>query len=354
MRAEELNGTFAPTGGSRGLKPADARRLPAVLGFLAALLAATACNPSPTQINAIAASPPSAERLAAAVTKDVPILEDGRLRLMGPPEEANIQEIPHTQAVALARAWVRQFATLLGPVIEEGHGAPIDHQRVTPCGRPLYAGTAMMPEESTAPLPVLRQYGSWWLVTMCSQAGSPQLSVAVSSFATDTRLVDGRIEFAFNHGGEFFAVGIPRGHKGEFPAIPEAAVVEIAELTGTRVAQLPTLLAPKPRDGPPQSARWVLHLVDEVEVKRVVDGVTVRARTVYAAREHLRDGARPLVMAVARPDQPDHFMLNWSTPPEPLELKAAYEARRQSLTAPLMRRTDMPVEFDRVTVNREK
>ncbi len=326
----------------------------APLKLFALLLAATGCNPSSTQTNSVAVLPPSTDRLAAAVTEDVPILADGRLRLSGPGEGTKLEEISSSEAVALAQAWVRQFAAMLGPFIEDGHGAPINYQRVTPCGRPLYAGTAMKLEESSAPLPVLRQYGSWWLVTMCSQDGRPQVSVAVSSFATDTRLVDGRIEFAFNHGGEFFAVGIPRGHSGEFPAIPEAAVVEIAEVTGTRVAQVPTLLAPAPSDGPPQSARWVLRLEDEVEMKRVIGASTVRTRTVYAAREHLRAGARALVMAVAKLNQPTEVTLSWSTPPEPLEQKAAYEARRQTLTSPLMRRPGLPLEFDLVTNNREK
>lgn len=298
----------------------------------------------------VVAPQPDARRVVASLTGEIAVALDasGKFRLPKPPRQGPYDEIPEEQAVAMARAWARQYGGHHATFLQEMHGAPIDFQRISPCGRTLYARSSFQPPRPEIPAPSRRAFGPWWLVTMCSAAGTPQVSLAVSAWATDTRVENGKVVFPFHHGGEFFPLGIPIGHTGEYPTSPEMAATSIAEEMGRRIAAVPELVAPSPDNGPPQGARWILRLDRSGTVATAKSG-SIQTERLFFGREDLRDrgGAVPFL---ASPEQPESVPFHWSTVPSRGESEDAFQARRQTMTDQASRRVDTPIRFDRVSI----
>lgn len=171
---------------------------------------------------AITAPEPTSDQLVQAVAGDAAAaITDGKF-VLSAPEASLAEQISVGHALALATAWSRQFGPLGRSWFEKDRGGSIRFDKLTPCGRPLFAVSGFY-EPALDVLPsVRRAVGPWWLVTLCD-GGTPNLSVSVSAWATELRLEGGKIAFPPNSGAEFSAIGIPIGHVGEYPSSPERA-----------------------------------------------------------------------------------------------------------------------------------
>ena len=160
---------------------------------------------------------PSAVASAVAGTAAASLDQSGRFARL---QENASDELNAGQAIQLANAYAKQFLPLQHTFLEkERGGAKIDLKKISACGRPLYAASPFERLPESVPAPDRRPYGSYWLVTLCAE-GTPQVSLAISAQATDLTIANGRIQFPFYYGNEFFSQGIPVGHQGEFPSTP--------------------------------------------------------------------------------------------------------------------------------------
>lgn len=192
--------------------------------------------------------------------------------------------------------------------------------------------------------PYRRPYGSWWLVTFCDPALTPTVSVAVSALATDLSITDGKLTFPRISGNEFFGIGIPAGHQGEFPSSPESAVQATAQQTRALVESPPELVMPLKTDGPPQAARWHMSLKTQVVFRAASD--TLTANEVFVGLAGL--GASVLRTTVASRVQPDAVDVEWLPPPKIGEPADAYIVRMgaSQQVARISRRSDTPLRFE--------
>lgn len=335
------------TGLARAVAPGcKAGRAARLGGTAAALLAAAACSDS--KVTGVPMAVPGPTRLSAAVTGAAAAAVDaeGRLVLPSPARGSQYPELDQAGATSLARAWVRDYAGGHTTFLSETRGAPVKARELAPCGRPLYARSALTAPPATVAPPFRRRFGSWWLVTLCGAGGEPQVSLAVSAWATEVSVEGGHVRFPFVAGSEFFAIGIPRGHVGEFPAAPEVAVTLASEQSGGKVTAVPELVAPAPDDGPPQRARWMVQL-DRQARWRGANGVSVASERVGIARAGLRGPAAAVVLVPAA-SQPDDVLMAWAEVPTPGETGRGFDARARHYTGRLARRTDTPITFERV------
>lgn len=290
---------------------------------------------------------PSAKEVAAAVTGAAAANLDanGKFVLSMPEEDGPYERINVGRARALADAWKSQFGPLLRSFIIEGHGAEVDFYNLKVCGRPFYAESALEPLAPTYHSPARRGYGPWWLVTLCSNSGTPQVSLAISAWATELELVEGRIRFPRESGNEFFAIGIPQGHVGEFPSSPEVVVSFAATKTNKRTAGIPKLVVPLGDQNVPQRARWELRLEEPVRFRAQQSGVLMREAVYVGSRR------RDLLQEVAAPTQPAHVQGVYVPFPTPGESAEAYAARREAATEILTipRKVAVPVMFEIAT-----
>ena len=185
----------------------------------------------------------------------------GHFRLQGPPSGGPAQ-LNRSQAEALATLWPRQFGTWIVRRLEREHGGNLDLRSLTVCGRTFYAESPLEPMDvSVAADPggavAQRVYGPWWLVTMCGSGAVPQLSLAVSAYATDLTIEKGVIRGPAIGGEWFSPEGIPVGQGEDFLEAPERAALHVAVSTGRRVLHVPRLITPVRPDGSPNHSFWV-------------------------------------------------------------------------------------------------
>lgn len=265
-------------------------------------------------------------------------------------QENASDELNAGQAVRLANAYAKQFLPLEHAYLEkERGGAKIDLKRISACGRPLYAASAFERLPESVPAPNRRPYGSYWLVTLCA-GGTPQVSLAVSAQATDLTILNGRIQFPFYYGGEFFSQGIPVGYQGEFPSTPEQAAVRTSQLSGRHVKNVPDLIMPAMGQGVPQEARWHLDLDAATDVDT---GSNRRSTAVlYTGSVIEPSGKTTPAHYVAALEQPATIQFDYATPPYPHEKGDDYDARRHAtgyIKVTATRRSSQPIKFEIVS-----
>jgi hypothetical protein len=289
---------------------------------------------------------PLANEVAAALTGEaLGLLNDaGMIDLGMPAQEGPYEELSAAQAAALASAWVKKFAHLHYRTLTGQRGADIGLTGLKACGRSLYASSPFTPPPSDVVAPARRPYGPWWLVTMCSNTGTPELSVAVSAWATELRLENGVLHYPSEAGNEVFALGIPLGHVGEYPMAPEIAVTFAAREVGKRVSSPPQLVVPHGDDGPPQYARWHLGL-EGPAMLLFEDGKTASRSAIYVAR-----GIRDAVAHAADLVQPSSVGI-WSVPAHKPgesaeEFALRYRAESELISLPL--KAGAAISFTRV------
>lgn len=269
---------------------------------------------------------PSAAAVAASVTgaAAVALSADGLFPEADTASQTKYPELNRVQANRLAVAWVNQFALLHRSFLTRTRGGSIDFSKLAPCGRSLYAESPFLPPGEDWPVTARRLYGPWWLITLCAD-GRPEVSLAISAWATDLTIVDGRIVFPQSSGNEFVAIGIPVASQGEFPMSPESAVTLVARATGRKVGIVPRLFAVIPRDGLPQSARWQTvitppaHYTGSKTGARTATDVFVGSRDIYPRTEPRQ--------WLALPQQHASYLVDVYPVPNPGETEPAYRAR---------------------------
>ena len=318
----------------------------ALVVFFLGLLACSDGGP----IGIAAREPEKGELLAslsgvAAASLDA----NGRFRLTNE-VATQYPEISAAEANDLARTWAHEFGPLHLRFLQETHGAPINFRTLDVCGRTLYVRNSFVPPNSDIPIPYLRPYGPWWLVTICETGDVPTISVAVSAWSRELSISGGRIQFPSASGNEFFGIGIPLGQVGEFPISPEAAATFAAKHSGRRVAEVPELILPANTDGPPQAARWRMKLESPRSFHSSHSG-DINATDVFVGSPQIKKVGIALYVASAQQQNMAEFA--WSPLPEPHELWKSYQARMTATTkiARVNRRLDTPANFEAATVD---
>lgn len=268
-----------------------------------ALLAAVV-NCAPGENDTTAPVPPTVLRAALTSNAASSLNEQGQFRLAGPPVGA--RELSSTQAVQIAAAWARQFAPKIRRTLERERGGPIALERLTPCGRPLYAESAFEPLPADLPAGIRRSYESNWLVGLC--AGTElQVSLAIASGAADLAVVNGAIQPGAERGGEFFSLGVPSTWESPVGLAPERAAQLVSQATGRLITQAPKLVSASPRAAYPQGSTWEFELESSVAVRKGSRPVTEQAgriHTGFHARVGLNKNMRQDLMLVGASTQP--------------------------------------------------
>jgi hypothetical protein len=290
-----------------------------------------------------AAPVPEADTRAALTTAvSAELDEQGLFRLGGPtaPPQPVIDE---SRARALALAFARTHVRGMQATLERDHGASIDVASLAPCGRVFYAETPFEPLPAEVPSFYHRMYGPWWLVTLCGRGRTAQVSVAVSGYADELQVIEGRLAYPSVSGGEFRVLGIPRARHDALPLSPERAVQLAAQLTKHRVAAVPELVAPGPAFYP-QTARWHLKLEAPaaIRVRRGTQLVTREAGDVFAGVVRFVLAAQP---SLAAETQPEAVEVKWRPYATPGMKREEVLARPTNITL-VRRRRDMPVAFE--------
>jgi hypothetical protein len=234
-------------------------------------------------------------------------------------------QLSEAEAKAFAIVFARNYAVHARSYFEGQRLARIDFQRLTPCGRALYASSRARVSPQ-AEVHERNFIGPRWVIALCS-AGEPQLSVAVAALAVEMKVKDGEfITFPGPHGNEFLPSGIPAEWDGALPVSPEQAAILAAKLSGHHVTKVPQLvLAGAGRIA--FDAQWVISLdgpvhaigleaTDRVFVGPRLDGKSSLGRSGIVVQ--LPNGTSKLavgqlppnsVMAMVRPDA--EFAFGW-------------------------------------------
>jgi hypothetical protein len=342
----------------RGALPASNRRqhLSARMIFRASIACAAiaagigvlACSDkNPTGIPVVA---PLRSELLASVTGAAAMAVDasGRFQLAAP-VAGRYPEITAADANGLAATWAREYGPLHLRFLQETHGGTINFHTLAICGRTFYVRNAFVPPSADIPSPYLKPYGPWWLVTMCAPGDVPTVSVAVSAWATELSISNGKIKFPFVSGNEFFGIGIPLGQVGEFPGSPEAAATLVAKQSGRRVVQVPELIMAANTDGPPQAARWHLTLDSPANFHSARSG-NLAVNEVFVGSPKVTELG--VAVFVASPVQPSAVGFRWTPLPQPNESWKSYQQRvSASVTIEsVKRRSDTPARFEPATI----
>jgi hypothetical protein len=323
-------------------RPSTRMRGPAIrlVGLLIVITACSGDSPVPVL--------PTTSRLQASAigAAAAAIGPDGRIQLAAPVGEGE-RELTGAEATSYAEAWARDYGLMSRSWLEQTRGAAIDPRTLKSCTRALYARSTLNAPAANIPAPYRRVHGPWWLVTLCDQAGTPTVSVAVSAWATDLTMEKGRLRFPRIGGAELVAIGIPVGHIGEYPSAPELAIEIAARQTGRRVSQLPELVTPPQIDGPPQLARWRLKL-DGPSALRTKTGVRT-VNEVFVSPASV--GKVGLVTSIAASGQPATIDLDWAPLPVIGQrgTETAGHARASRVITKLTPRTDAVLHIEPIS-----
>lgn len=215
---------------------------------------------------------------------------------------------PSTEPIisaARARELAVSYALSFGPALEQRwqqqHGQAFDYRELQADDRVLFQSTPfeMFPEGYHGAF--RRTFGPYYLVRLGTE-GHHRMSVAVSAYNTNVSILpDGRLDRTFESGAEFFERGFPADSTSAelAPLWPEAAVVHVARLTGTRVSEVPEFVRMVWNWGP-LGGGWKLTLERAVTVRTLSGSRTVEVRELYLGRE---GGRRLFIPAAEQPSQ---------------------------------------------------
>lgn len=166
-------------------------------------------------------------------------------------------EITAANAEQLAVAFWEDAKPWLSITFQKERGATLHADALKSCGRPMYALSAYTSTPADASTTLKRAMGSHWIVGLC-YGRTQELVISVSALATDVRLLaTGRTRVENPGRGAFFAAAVPVG--ASVPPSPEAAVMQVAKLSGRLVTEVPRLVM-LPFPVSPFSAVWELHV----------------------------------------------------------------------------------------------
>ena len=208
------------------------------------------------------------------LTPELGQLLDGNGRFIVPSQPISSVPIDEHGAEELALAYAHLMGTSFDQVragLEQQHGGRITWNTLSRCGRSTFTQPVYGPAPDNIPgdprlLPPFfrRALAATWVIALCNASGVPQLSMGVSSEATDVSIVDGQLVFPTFSGGEFSAFGIPSTYESDGLYLsPEHAVRFAFEASGARVAAPPTAVQRGRSDGQafyPSLAGWRITL----------------------------------------------------------------------------------------------
>ena len=162
------------------------------------------------------------------------------------------------QAGELAVVYGRTVGHLLAPAWNwERQAGAIHPGTLTRCGRIYLAVNAFVELPASASRALQQRVEPQWLVTLCSPAGEPEVSIGVP--VRDTSLHITADSVITNLGiANFSSTGLPEGRSAPSTS-PEEAAREVAIATGRLVAAVPELVLPPP-PYLPQLAKWRISL----------------------------------------------------------------------------------------------
>ena len=323
-----------------------------IASLVCASISIQACSDRPPIVGSELPEPSTAALLAALSGAAASALDaNGKFMLAVDQSLSGSPEISAARAVELAEEWGRDFGPLHITKLTKGHGSPIQFNELKACGRTLYAESPFQPPPTNWLRPFRSQYGPWWLVTLCARRGVAQVSVAISAWAVDLKIDNGRIVFPPESGNEFVGVGIPSGHRGEFPSAPEAAAILVGDVTGRRTVMAPRLLMAQPNDGVPQAARW--HITLDADALLRTNRRNVSTDQVFVGSTRDVSSGR-VSMWVPTVEQPSSIQVAVPVLPVPNENPQQRAARyRAAYTlADIAVKNDTPVSFETVREDR--
>jgi len=266
---------------------------------------------------------------------------DGTLGIVNRPTVGAQPQIGEAQARELAAAYAATHLRGILPTLERDRGAPIDITGITVCPRVFYAEAPVEELPSEIPAMYHRFYGPWWLTSLCTPSGEAVIALAISAYATELWVEDGKLRYPMRHGEEFRIVGIPPGEENQLPIPPEVAVRQAAKVSNRRIAGIPRLILQFPPESAyPQLARWQLSLDAEAEVEVSGSGAKVKARDLFVGGQY----RSKLKTMRASPEQPAEVEARWLPGDAAAQLQAGYTP--QWRTTRIRRRNEVPVRFE--------
>ena len=256
-------------------------RLTRTLLVPAVLAVAVGCTPDRSNPMQPSRTPPSVRGLVAGDALDH--LDAAGRFILSSPEAPDAQPIISPErARDLAVAFLQTWGESHQLVWERQRGAPLNLGELRPASRVFYAESPHGRVPDGFHPAYRRMYGPWYVVYF-EASEAPVLGVAISAYATDLEVRNGRInEPAL--GGEYYLTHVisTRGRSPLNPLSPEEAVEHVATRTSAKVTEVPELVL---RPGwHPLQAVWRLKLDHPVHVRRKV-GTTPPAGEKMAVSE---------------------------------------------------------------------
>jgi len=241
--------------------------------------------------------------LAGAITEGVAarVGPDGKFAL-DPPQLEERPIVPEETARQIAVTTAVRLGPMIGVDLQFQHRGPIDFSRLSDCGRAYFARGPFESIPQGLPPEMVYYLGSQWLIAICAPSGTPVISVAVAANATEVVRVQGGV---FGPPNSVSMAGIPPEWDGALPISPEHAVILASGRTGRRIASVPSLYAPNPRDAFPQGANWVFDAESEVALRGEKSGAVSSSvhLLVGSAQDPSNAWLRgPVDLYIARPD----------------------------------------------------
>lgn len=183
------------------------------------------------------------------------------------------------EAKELALAYLRDFGPHVRDYINAQHGRPVDFGDLSTDARVLLAESPYGALPADAFSAFHKAYGPYYLVRVRSENRSLAV-VAVSAYATDLRIVDGRLRTSGPYGNEF-RLWVTPASGVERPAIgPEDAVRMVYTAFAERVSEVPRFI----RAGVeffPHLGAWRLRMAAPVRVMDANSGAEREVQELY-------------------------------------------------------------------------
>jgi hypothetical protein len=208
-------------------------------------------------------------------------LDDHGRFILDEPLDLPYPQITATQAVSLADAFQKVAIVGLLQALEDERGGGINPAAMQVCGRIFYAEPAVEALPAEVLPGVRRAFGPHWIVNYCGASGKPEVAFAVSAYATNLRIENGKLVYPTSGNGEYFRViGIPKSRQDGISGEPEVAAAQVAALTGVRVSAVPHLVS-IPGQIAPEVAIWRVEIERPANVRGKDTGVAQLSSTLY-------------------------------------------------------------------------
>lgn len=193
-------------------------------------------------------------------------------------------------------------------LFEHDRGGPIDWGSLHACERATWVESPVGAFPGEAPGVVRRAWGARWNIPLCGRDGTVQLGIGVADNVLDVRADHDTLVFLRTTGGgeDFTGAGVPGRYPYGLPVTPEIAARAVFELTGLRIAEVPSAFNEHDDWGLgelPLCASWrvVTEAPAAVGVEDSVASVRTQVFFVHHAPACFSDS---LVVDVAQDDQP--------------------------------------------------